>query len=605
VENLKAKTDALFAYLDPIKINFSPVAIIIEDKILDKKIIYAELSKLFHLRKIKGFQIASGITKEELALCLEKISMPVKEVLKQGGLKKILDAQNVSHFSAEELDYSMFLKDEGEEVKDVWAYMLNNVMEKPDAEKVRNFIQNFDKIAASFKAKDFLENHELKSDIKKLLTYINKDDAQMYQRCASSLLKNLVREKATFTEAELDGLSSLFDDFSSQQFTQVFLQELAQDENFDNASFAMFMHLIDNKKHPLVAEHIEGTILKNDQENFSPKAIKKMSELFKVSDNPVVMTIYKQLVLTLSKSTSQTGIYVLDETHLSRNYHYMLLHMLFVENDHVRLETVVAAIKAEWDNLSKQEGYGLFIKLHEIIRQKKQAAPIPAVEELSSRIDNFIENLIWQETVPKDLIVFIDKLERTTLDFNAYVHKIFNEGKVNRYALRLLFRFFPGQIPDFCQQLSNKSADAEFMGTVVGELPFSDPKQAGALLETIYGFANDFIRVEALKAMKFLPEQNEKFLMPIIKGSDYFLRKEAVAVFASDSSLLPKALDALFSIPSAWGSKNSYLIENINLAQELVLKEASQHIINLSKRPFFWNKQLRLTAKKVLGEWNA
>jgi hypothetical protein len=63
-------------------------------------------------------------------------------------------------------------------------------------------------------------------------------------------------------------------------------------------------------------------------------------------------------------------------------------------------------------------------------------------------------------------------------------------------------------------------------------------------------------------------------------------------------------LNLLFKIPSPFGTKNKFLIENMQIVYELGFTEAAEGIRDLSGKRFFWNIQLRNKAKQILKEWN-
>jgi hypothetical protein len=46
-------------------------------------------------------------------------------------------------------------------------------------------------------------------------------------------------------------------------------------------------------------------------------------------------------------------------------------------------------------------------------------------------------------------------------------------------------------------------------------------------------------------------------------------------------------------------------MENLNIADETDLREAREAIEHLSRRPFFWNRKVRIRARQILAKWNA
>jgi hypothetical protein len=114
VDDLKHKTDILLQFVSPIDIDFAPEMLSVGGEVFEKKMLYLELAKWLHMRKIKKIHIEEGVTSAELAALLESVSFSMKELLKKGGIVHLLNSAGVVHCSAEELDYSMFLREDGE-----------------------------------------------------------------------------------------------------------------------------------------------------------------------------------------------------------------------------------------------------------------------------------------------------------------------------------------------------------------------------------------------------------------------------------------------------------------------------------------------------------
>jgi len=62
------------------------------------------LAKLFHLRKIKSLHIRPGIPPEELTRFASKITLPLKEFIKEGGAQNILRKENILRIEIREFE---------------------------------------------------------------------------------------------------------------------------------------------------------------------------------------------------------------------------------------------------------------------------------------------------------------------------------------------------------------------------------------------------------------------------------------------------------------------------------------------------------------------
>ncbi len=119
VSDMKLKLDALLAVYSPLVLSFSPDTVSADGEVFEKKQLYQDISKQFHFRKIKAVQFSAGVSTEDLVKLMEAAALPVKDILKSGGMQFMLDKAGVSGIQIEELDYSSFLRSEGEISVDV------------------------------------------------------------------------------------------------------------------------------------------------------------------------------------------------------------------------------------------------------------------------------------------------------------------------------------------------------------------------------------------------------------------------------------------------------------------------------------------------------
>jgi hypothetical protein len=333
----------------------------------------------------------------------------------------------------------------------------------------------------------------------------------------------------------------------------------------------------------------------------SPRAAQKLKDLFTVSATPLVSGIYQRVMDTLSIVTVSENRFAFDRDHFMLNYRYILIFILGVEQDQEHLSQVAAKICSEWESIVKDQRADYFQLLSAALSSnKEQFSAVSSLAELDTLYRKFVEGYIWQDSVPVWLEPHIHALTQSTLDAGKYIRKIFDAGKVNRYILQLYMRFFPEEIGLFCDSLAQAGSDTEFIGEAVDEFKFVSDPRTGAILEKIYGFSNDIIKAEVLRVMQGWEDLNESFLLPIITGGNYFLRKEAFAVLMSNSQTRIKAIDLLFSVNDIWGRKNPIILENISIVQELNAREARSYLESLAKRPFFWNSQVRRQAQIAL-----
>ena len=116
---------------------------------------------------------------------------------------------------------------------------------------------------------------------------------------------------------------------------------------------------------------------------------------------------------------------------------------------------------------------------------------------------------------------------------------------------------------------------------------------------------DDIVRAQKETESEFdMSTYDENFLLNVLEKENLPLRKEAVKILRKNESTLERAVEKLFSVSSPFGLKNQILLENIKIIEEADLKEAEDILIAFSKNKFFWNKDLRREASKILGQWN-
>ena len=359
--------------------------------------------------------------------------------------------------------------------------------------------------------------------------------------------------------------------------------------------------------HKEIAPRLEKKIRESGLLKTNPKIRKKLKELFRMPESSFISGFYRHALAELAEARFREEGFTFDQELARRNYRYILLNLLAEENDAKSLSLIVSHLLKESESFTQEKDWEYLKNLWEVLEKKinEDAALVQVFEGLERHIGSFIESAYFQGEVPAGLEYFLDRLKKSYLGFNYYLEKIFNEGKVNPDVLKLFLRFFPGNLSLFYARLEERSADIDFQATIVKSLEGIDPLKALEVLKKIFSFAHNLIKIDVLKAMQKLSCCDEAFLFPILEKGDTLLKKEALAVVAKDERLKKIALQRLLSFPSPWGMKNRLLMEHINIVAELDLREAKDYLALLSKRPFFWNKNLRQKANAALKEWHA
>ena len=181
VNELMAKLEAIFVHISPLSIGFSPHALLIDNRFWEGERTYMDLAQLFHFRKIKRLEIRPGIPHVEFMRFASKIMLPVKTFIKEGGAQAIIKKENILHISLDVLDYSQVLLGEGEEIKDIWPYLLMEAVEEDDDTKLGQLAGSFEKVVGKFNTEDLIQNEELHKNFSKFFHYLKATSGEKHR----------------------------------------------------------------------------------------------------------------------------------------------------------------------------------------------------------------------------------------------------------------------------------------------------------------------------------------------------------------------------------------------------------------------------------------
>ncbi len=605
VEELKKKIDVLFNVLSPVKIGFTSQSLHVDGKNFDKEKIYQELAQSFHFRRIKSLEIKKGVSVEELKAFLTKVYLSLKDILKEGGFRHIIDKEDISHIEVEELDYFELLKGEGEEIKDVWPYLLQEAVEQKDDRKIIEIADNFEKFVQHSNAKDFIEDKELKGNIDKLLAYLTRKEKGKFRKCSKDLLKSVVTSKELSQETRVEEMKTFFEDLSPEDLASTLVEEIFTDDNFNSLSFQLFSTLTE-RKHKKIASAFKKQTKEKKLLIRSPKTRQKLKELMTGSTGAVISAIYHQTLSSLLKDKSSEESLSLDPNLTQQSYRFVLLNLLDEEKRKKRLISILEQILGEWESISNEKDLKYLKSLIKVLdRRKSDLSTEQAYIDINKNLLSFLVDSAASEGVisPK-LRGLADYLKQSFISTKSYLDKIFMENKVNPQILKLFFLFYPDYVNNLNQRLSERHSDNEFLRKIIESLKEIDSPLSLGSLKHIFSFRNDLIKEEVLKAVQQMSTYDGNFLLHVLENEDLSLRKEALKILSRNESTMERAVEKLFSVSSPFGLRNQILLENIGIIEELELKEAKDMLIALSQNRFFWNKDLKREASKILEQWD-
>jgi len=604
LEEVKDKVDTLLSFSSPLRINFTPKSLLIEGEYYEGDKMVEELAEIFHSRKVKSIEMKQGISVEELAEFLTKVQLPPRDILKKGGLDSILEKEKISHLSLEELDYSPLLKGEGEEVEDVWVHLFQEAIEADDYQRINEFVENFENIIGKFELKDLLENIELQESMVKFLTFLKDKDKDKVRKCLKDLLKSLVRNKEALNEANIEKLKVFFADKDVDDIAYALMAEIVTDEQFDPLSFNLFSLLLDKEKHQGVAVSL-ADLFRERESAISADVRKKIKELMTDPSSPDISEIYRKSLASFLKEISLEGEFTFDRALLHKNYRFILLSLFDSAEKKEQMSSLLERISEDWEAVAKDRDFEYLKELMSFLEARKEdLSSDPYFEKLERQISIFIENAMFDERMSPDVERFIGILTESHSGHEIYLDKIFNENKTNPHILRLFFKFFPDQFPLFQRGLKEKSPNPAFIHRIIQSLAAVDSSFALNSLRYIFSIGSPSVKSKTLKAMQHLSMKDENFLYSILKEGDRPFKKEALLVLKKEQDTAKKAAEMLLSIASPFGLKNKILEENTRIIAEAGLKEGKEYLLRLSKRRFFWNKNLREEARRALSKIN-
>jgi hypothetical protein len=606
VNDLIAKLEALFLYINPLTIGFSPHALLIDNRFWEGERTYMDLAQLFHFRKIKRLEIRPGIPHAEFMRFASKIMLPVKQFIKEGGAQAIVKNENCIHISVDTLAYAILLQGEGEEIKDIWPYLLMEAVEEDDTVKLGELAGSFEKVVGKFNTEDLIQNEELHKNFAKFFQYLKETSEEKHRACAKQLVKSIVAARKTPTESKFENLKLLVSDLSEQDLASTLWEEIIGNEKFDSLSFSIFSRIIDKERHKKIATSLHGLFHTDDPGNRRAETESKIRILLSGASSQLHSEIYRQTLANLLNEISFDKKLTLDHTLLQRNYRFLLLVLLSQEE---KVETAVGElgrITEEWERIVQEGDLEFLLAFEEVLANRVGAfGAESAYEQARISIAEHVEGCLLKGETQPELDVFIDRLGRSLHPWDAYEATVFKDRIVSSSLLRACFRFFPDQIEAFRNGIKKKARDSELLGRVADGLKLIDTPLSLDMLERIYEAGDDGVKIKALQAMQNIKEFDEAFLFKVLEKRNELIQAEALILLMRNERTKHVAFAKLFCRPSPYGLRNKALLRNLGIVDRYGLREAAVYVEPLAERKDFWNRKVRQEAGRVLEKWRA
>lgn len=603
VDMLRKSIEELFTVMTPLRMGIAPDSLVFGKESLKGARLYDTVANFFHLRKVKAIDFKEGIHNGELIQFLVNANLAPKDILLKGGLNNILKELDLGYVAVEDLDYSRFLKDEGEEDSDIWLFLLRKTLDEDGVGKLDVLADDFKKILKKIRIEALVENEEARKSIKELLGYFKSKDADKFSEFSKELTRTVLRDGGQLNADQVDKFKELMQDIGVKDMSDVLLENFQEGDDVDPLTVNLFSKLIDRDRRKDVTISLIGELKKEERLRKEPNVITGIKELLASSEfSKDESKIYHDNLMAILENITLGDGSCFDRKQISNGYSFMLLDIFVMELSSKRLKVVLSIILSELSKAIKTND-ATYIENFKKALEKKKTETFEfefVFEGVNKDISNFVERIIFEENCLDGIEFLVDDLKESNLGMSFYFDKIFKEGKVNQHILRLFFKFFPEQLLPFCARLGKRISDVRFVENIMKNLDRVEPALNLEILKCIFSLANDFTKAQTLDKMGKLNLIDQKFLFSIFDKGSFLQRKQAFLLLRKSSSLRDKIAKILLGIRNPFGFKSKIIEENLNLMSEVPFPEAKIYLIALSKYRFFWNKNIRIKAKEIL-----
>jgi len=325
VESFKLKLETLLAIFNPFKVGVTNLGLVVDGKNLTRTGFYDELARLLHQRKIKSIEISAGSSLQELTKFLCLISLPQKDIFKNGGLSALLEKEQLVHFTIQELDYSAFLHGEGKECTDIWGYMLKEAVYSDDSVKMNQLADNFGALIKRVNEKDLFDAEGISTEVNDFLISLRNKNKEKLDKCLNDVFLWLLHNKKTLKPDQLAKLKPVFNGLKQEEFATLLKEGFLQEDNFDSLSLQLFSKISEQQDSPGITKSFFNSIHETQELKDNPGAIKKIRNLLSSSQDDPMSAVYRNTLDSLVKNISFSGKLAFDHEALKENYRYIVL----------------------------------------------------------------------------------------------------------------------------------------------------------------------------------------------------------------------------------------------------------------------------------------
>jgi hypothetical protein len=602
LQDLQSKIQSIFISYGSLKIAVSPKALFFNGKAIPASRLCTDLSQIFHLRKIKSFEIKPGVTLGEMEYFLSVLALNPKDISENSGVADMLKKKNISWIVVEDLDYSELLKEDGTQEVDPWQYLLKDIL-GGNRQSLGDFADKFTGLANRLNAKELSDNDKLRSNIKDFLTALKKSYPDKFKVCAKELVSAIIKDKNSLNQANLAKIRELLKDIDESDLSEVFLRQISSDEGFDHLSLDLFANLIDRDKHKNIADILNKNIDNPDWSRRYPKIKEKLRNLFSVSTNPFITEIYRNTLTVLSQPHDRQKLRSFDKEALREDYRYLLTTLLDQEKRKDRALLIAGKIFNELPASIEKKDTAFLNNLWNILVDKNNQGMLTdkGLSELTSHMTRVMEDLIINGDTPEALEDFLLMAGKSFYDVDFYFDLIFDKRKGSYAVLRIFIAFFASDINRFIMEIKRHESDVKLLEGIIENLKTIDSPMVLRIYKEILAIPSDFLKIAIVRALKNINSTEEEYLFKIMGSDNYLLKREIVGVLCLRPASRIKILNKLFGISNPFGMNNKVLLESLSIVSDLKIKEAEPYVGKLAGLKMFWYDELRRKAIDVLS----
>ncbi len=605
IELFKEKLDALLVFCNPIILDVAPDKIIFDGRTWEKNPLYESIAQHLHMRKIEKVTIVSGYRFEELNHFISSISLPAREIEQQGGLPVLL-ADTCPSFSVQALDYSGFLRNDNLAVSDAWVSILQTALANNDTQKLAEYVATFNQKLSGFDYHLVSENLSVNQVFKNFFAYLKKTNKFDFDRCLKDMYVFLSRHSNTLQEADYARICELFETVSVEDYARLLSEEFLFKDQVDALNFKFFCNLTSEDKQKSIAEVLFADKEMREKLRGNVRVIRNIQGLLSPSSDKYTSAVYRNTLMRFLQEITFGGVISFDHGLLESNYRFLLLNLLEEETDCSQLALIGRRIAPELKKAIDMQDAGYIQLLCDALGRVEQEnnACMEAFQEITIALGDCAEQLLWG-TSALDAACILQRIDSSRFSTAYFFDKFFKERVLSSLALMYFFKIHPQDVPALYQRLHACSHDVEFINQFIETVAAIAPPLSLTILQNLYPQANEFVRLEILKALKNIPDIDVHFLRGLLRTEHGYIKKEALALMAQDPDALREAFGELLRIPNAWGFQDARVLENINVLADLNLYQAKDELLFVLKHAPLWSFRLKKRIQEILAVWNS